>query len=131
MGAGIRLTKLAPDFKHVRVEMPLTRFNTNYVGVHFGGSLYSMTDPWYMLMLIEILGREYIVWDKAASIRFRRPGKGRVHAEFSITDELVESIKADVAAQGKTERVLSVAIKNSEGATIAEVEKTVWVSRRK
>ena len=131
MGAGIRLTKLAPDLKHVRVEMPLTRLNTNYVGVHFGGSLYSMTDPWYMLMLIEILGREYIVWDKAASIRFRRPGKGRVHAEFSITDELVESIKADVAAQGKTERVLSVAIKNSEGATIAEVEKTVWVSRRK
>ncbi len=131
LGAGIRLTKLAPDFKHVRVEMPLTRLNTNYVGVHFGGSLYSMTDPWYMLMLIEILGRDYVVWDKAASIRFRKPGKGRVHAEFFITDELVESIKADVLAHGKTERSLPVEIKNSEGTTVAEVEKTVWISRRK
>jgi acyl-coenzyme A thioesterase PaaI-like protein len=131
LGAGIRLTKLAPDFKHVRVEMPLTKLNTNYVGVHFGGSLYSLTDPWYMLMLIEILGRDYVVWDKAASIRFRKPGKGRVHAEFFITDELVESIKADVATHGKTERVLPVEIKNSEGTTVAEVEKTVWISRRK
>jgi hypothetical protein len=84
-----------------------------------------------MLMLIEILGRDYVVWDKAANIRFRKPGKGRVHAEFFITDELVESIKADVLAHGKTERVLPVEIKNSEGTTIAEVEKTVWVSRQK
>lgn len=131
LGAGIRLTKLDPDFKFIRVEMPLTKLNTNYVGVHFGGSLYSMTDPWYMLMLIEILGRDYVVWDKAANIRFRKPGKGRVWAEFAISDELVESIKADVALHGKTERVLPVEIKNSDGVTIAEVSKTVWVSRRK
>jgi len=131
LGAGIRLTKLAPDFKFIRVEMPLTKLNTNYVGVHFGGSLYSMTDPWYMLMLIEILGREYIVWDKAASIRFRKPGKGRVYAEFEITDELVASIKADVAQHGKTERVLPAVIKNSEGQTIAEVDKTVWIAHKR
>ncbi len=131
MGAGIRLKKLSRDFRHIQVEMPLTKFNTNYVGVHFGGSLYAMTDPWYMLMLIEILGRDYIVWDKAASIRFRKPGKGRVIAEFHITEELLAEIKAEVEANGKTEKVLSVEIKNSDGETVAEVQKTLWIAAKK
>jgi len=130
LGAGVRLTRLNADFKHVRVEMPLTKFNTNYVGVHFGGSLYSMVDPWYMLMLIEILGRDYVVWDKAASIRFRKPGKGRVWAEFTVDDALIESIKADVARDGKTERVLPVEIKNAAGEVVAQVQKTVWVGKK-
>lgn len=131
VGAGIRLKKLSPDFRYVQVEMPLTKFNTNYVGVHFGGSLYAMTDPWYMLMLIEILGRDYIVWDKAASIRFRKPGKGRVSAEFQITDELLAEIKAEVASLGKTEKVLNVEIKNSDGETVAGVQKTLWIALKK
>ena len=131
LGAGIRLKKLDPDFKYIRVEMPLTKLNTNYVGVHFGGSLYSMTDPWYMLMLLEILGRDFVVWDKAASIRFKKPGTGRVSAEFKILDADVESIKADVETFGKTERVWPVEIKNSDGVTIAEVQKTLWISKKK
>jgi hypothetical protein len=90
-----------------------------------------MTDPWFMLMLLEILGRDYVVWDKAASIRFKKPGKGRVSAEFRISDTDVESIKADVAANGKTERIWPVEIKNSDGVTIAEVQKTLWISLKK
>jgi hypothetical protein len=81
-GAGIRIREISDDFTYVRVEMKLRFWNRNYVGTHFGGSLYSMVDPFYMLMLIENLGRDYIVWDKSASIRFLKPGRGRVSAEF-------------------------------------------------
>jgi acyl-coenzyme A thioesterase PaaI-like protein len=131
LGAGIRLVKLTADFKFARVEMPLKKTNTNYVGVHFGGSLYSMTDPWYMLMIMEILGRDYIVWDKAASIRFKKPGKGRVWAEFKVEDALIEAIKLEVQEKGKTEITLPVEVKNSDGVVVASVEKTIWISKKK
>src|SRR5689334_18498320 len=84
LGAGVRVTRVSEDFRQVDVEMPLRFYNRNYVGTHFGGSLYSMCDPFYMLMLIHILGPEYIVWDKAAAIRFKKPGKGVVKASFRL-----------------------------------------------
>ncbi len=131
VGAGIRLKTLTPDFKFARVEMKLSKLNTNYVGVHFGGSLYSMTDPWYMLMVMEILGREYVVWDKAARIQFKRPGKGLVSAEFRVSDELIEEIKVEVAQNGKTEKELQVEVKNQEGQIVALVDKMIWISKKK
>ena len=86
LGAGVRIKYIAPDMKAVDVEMKLRWWNANYVGTHFGGSLFAMTDAFYMLMLMANLGRDYIVWDKAASIRYRKPGKGTVRAEFRLTD---------------------------------------------
>ena len=77
LGAGIRVTHVAPDMKAIDVEMKLRWWNANYVGTHFGGSLFAMTDAFYMLMLMANLGRGYIVWDKAATIRYRKPGKTR------------------------------------------------------
>src|SRR5262245_19161049 len=85
VGRGIRLKRMTPDLREVDVEMKLRWWNANYVCTHYGGSLYSMADPFYMLMLLENLGSGYIVWDKAASIRFRKPGKGRLRAEFRLT----------------------------------------------
>ena len=82
LGAGIRVTRLQPDWRAIDVEMKMRFWNANFVGTHYGGSLYSMTDPFYMLMLIENLGRDYIVWDKSASIRFRKPGKGKMRAQL-------------------------------------------------
>ena len=82
--------RLQPDWKAIDVEMKLRFWNRNYVGTHFGGSLYSMTDPFYMLMLIENLGRDYIVWDKSAAIRFKRPGRGKMLAAFRLSDEQIE-----------------------------------------
>ena len=131
LGAGVRLSYVSPDFRHVRVEMPLTRLNRNYVGVHFGGSLYALVDPWYMLMLLEVLGRDYVVWDKAATIRFRKPGRGTVWAEFTITDEQVQEIRQDVQRLGKTERTWPVVIQDGDGITIAEVTKTLWIGAKK
>src|SRR5690348_6576989 len=94
LGAGVRVTHVSDDFRTVKVEMPLRFYNKNYVGTHFGGSLYSMCDPFLMLMLIQILGKDYIVWDKAATIRFRKPGKGLVKATFEIPAQRVAEIKA-------------------------------------
>jgi acyl-coenzyme A thioesterase PaaI-like protein len=85
MGAGIRSRSI--DERTVAVEMKLNIFNRNIVGVHFGGSLYAMCDPWFMLILMRLLGDHYTVWDKAASIQFRRPGRGTVKARFQIPRE--------------------------------------------
>ena len=130
LGAGVRVTELADDFKTVRVEMPLRFYNRNYVGTHFGGSLYSMCDPFYMLMLINILGPEYIVWDKAASIRFKRPGKGVVKAVFQLSDEQVAAIKAAADTQGKVEPQFQVTVTDSDGNVVAEIDKLLYVRKK-
>ena len=99
----------------VDVEMKLRPWNRNYVGTHYGGSLYSMTDPFYMLMLMENLGRDYIVWDKAASIRFRKPGKGKVKAEFRLSDAQLDEIRDKLTTQEKYEPTFLVEVKDEAG----------------
>lgn len=130
IGAGVRVTEIADDFSTIRVEMPLRFYNRNYVGTHFGGSLYSMCDPFYMLMLINILGRDYVVWDKAATIRFKKPGKGLVKAVFHIPPEKVAEIKAAADTQGKVEPMFQVNVTDSEGNVIAEIDKLLYVRKK-
>lgn len=129
-GAGVKLKKVSKDYRHCRVEMPLTFYNRNYVGTQFGGSLYSMVDPWYMLMLIKNLGKDYIVWDKAATIQFKKPGKGRVHAEFNLTQQVIDEIKTTVEAQTKMDKVFKVEIKDEGGKLIAEVDKVIYIRKK-
>ena len=130
LGAGIRVKRLQPDWKEIAVEMKLRRWNSNYVGTHYGGSLYSMTDPFFMLMLIENLGRDYIVWDKSASIRFRKPGKGKVFASFRLLDEQVEEIRQALKTAEKIDRAFAVEIKDESGTVIAEVQKVLHVRKK-
>ena len=130
LGAGIRIKRLDPDWRTIDVEMKLRRWNKNYVGTHYGGSLYSMTDPFYMLMLIENLGRDYIVWDKAATIRFRRPGKGTVNANFTITAAQIDEIRHALKTEDKIERNFSVQVLDSEEKVVAEVEKILHIRRK-
>ena len=125
LGAGIRVTRLDEDWRAVDVEMKLRRWNRNCVGTHYGGSLYSMTDPFYMVMLIENLGREYVVWDKSASIRFRKPGRGTVRAEFRLSEEQIEEIRRALEAEEKAEREFGVEVRDEEGAVVAEVRKVL------
>jgi hypothetical protein len=101
------------------------------VGTQFGGSLYSMTDPFYMLMLIENLGKGYIVWDKAATIRFKSPGHGTVHATFQLSEEEIEKIRATVEKDGRAEPHYQVQILDDEGKLVAEVEKVISVRAKK
>ena len=130
LGAGIWVKRISRDFTEVDVEMTLRVWNQNYVGVHFGGSLYAMTDPFYMLMIMENLGREYIVWDKAATVRFKRPGRGRVRAAFRITREQIDAIRAQADREAKVEPVFQVRVIDAEGTLVAEVEKTLYVRRK-
>jgi len=130
LGAGIRVKQLQPDWKAIDVEMKLHFWNSNYVGTQFGGSLYAMTDPFYMLMLIENLGPGYIVWDKAASIRFRKPGKGKVVASFRLSDEQIEEIRQQLKTQEKIEPTFMVEVKDETGDVVAEVQKVLHVRRK-
>ena len=117
-------------YRSADVEMRLRPWNRNYVGTHYGGSLYSMTDPFYMLMLMENLGRDYIVWDKAASIRFRKPGKGTVRAEFRLTEQQLDEIRSRLVSQEKYEPVFQVEVRDEAGNLIAEVEKVIHIRRK-
>lgn len=130
IGAGIRIKDISHDFMRAEVEMKLRWWNKNLVGTHFGGSLTSMSDPFYMLLLVQNLGRDYIVWDKASSIKFKRPGKGKVTCVFEINQELVDQIKADVAELGKKDYILPLVITNEKGQTVCELEKTVYVRKK-
>ena len=111
LGAGIRVKRFQPDWKAIDVEMKLRRWNSNYVVTHYGGSLYSMADPFYMLMLIENLGSDYIVWDKSATIRFKKPGRGKVTAAFRLSDEQLEQIREALKRAEKIDRIFTVEIR--------------------
>jgi len=130
LGAGIKVTRLDSDWRAIDVEMKLRFYNRNYVGTHYGGSLYSMTDPFYMLMLIENLGCDYVVWDKTASIRFRRPGKGRVTAEFRITEQQLENIRQQLQMAERIEPTFIVEVKDESGEVVTVVEKVVQVKKK-
>ena len=130
LGAGIRIKRYAPDWTEIDVEMKLRRWNQNYVGTHYGGSLYSMADPFFMLMLIENLGKDYIVWDKAATIRFKKPGRSTVFASFRLSDQQIREIKEALNHQPKIERTFTVEIKDESDIVIAEVEKLLHIRKK-
>jgi len=129
-GAGIRVTYRNPTLTAVDVEMRLRFWNRNYVGTHFGGSLYSMADPFFMLMLLQNLGPEYIVWDKAATIRFRKPGRGTVRAQFRLTDAQIAAVRDAADANEKFEPTFTVQITDLNGEVVAEVDKLLYVRKR-
>jgi hypothetical protein len=130
LGAGIRVKRLQADWREIDVEMKLHRWNSNYVGTHYGGSLYSMTDPFFMLMLIENLGPDYIVWDKSATIRFKRPGRGTVSAGFRLSGQQLDEIRHALGTQEKIDRSFPVEVKDESGNVIAEVHKQLHVRRK-
>ena len=130
LGAGILVKRIAPDMKAIDVEMRLRWWNANYVGTHFGGSLFAMTNAFYMLMLMANLGRDYIVWDKAASIRYRRPGKGTVRAEFRLTDAQLDDIRDKLKTLPKYEPTFHVEVKDGSGEVVAAVEKLIHVRKK-
>lgn len=127
LGAGVRIQHIAGDFREVRVKMGLGWYNRNYVGTQFGGSLYSMTDPFFMLMVMENLGSDYIVWDKAASIDFIAPGKGSVYADFRIEEALLDEIRQRTAGGDKYLPQLHVDVHDGDGTLVARVHKTLYV----
>jgi len=128
LGAGIRARTI--DERTIRVEMKLTFWNQNAVGTHFGGSLYAMCDPWFMLILMRLLGQDYTVWDKSADIRFLRPGRGTVKAGFHIPAARVDEIRAAAESGEKVEPVFTVDVLDEQGEAVARVEKLLYVRKK-
>ncbi len=131
LGAGVRVEYISEDFREARVSMVQRWYNTNYVGTHFGGSLYALTDPFYMLLLMRNLGPDHIVWDKAASIDFVRPGRGRVMATFRLTDTMLEEVRRKTAHGEKYTPTWPVEVVDEEGLLVARVEKTLYIRRKR
>ena len=128
-GTGGRVAYIADDFHEIRVKIPLSWRTRNYVGTIYGGSMYGAIDPIYMLMLIRILGRDYVVWDKAAKIRFRRPGKETLYADFKLAPEEIATIKELAETSKSVDRVYELELKDKSGKVHAQIEKTLYIRR--
>lgn len=129
-GTGITVKKISPDYREICVQMKMKWYNRNYVKTHFGGSLYAMTDPFFMLMLIHILGKEFVVWDKAAHIDFVKPSQGTVRARFLITDEQIKKITENTSGGQKYFPEFSVDVEDEAGEKVARVVKTLYIRKR-
>ncbi len=126
-GSGIKVLHIADDYRHARVCARLSWYNRNYVKTHFGGTLFAMTDPFYMLMLLNRLDRRYQVWDQSSSIRFIKPGRGRVYAEFTVDDDLLEEIEAHCRDGEKLMLERQVEVVDEAGEVVARVDKTLYI----
>ena len=129
-GTGARFTYIAADWREVRIKLPLSWRTRNYVGTIYGGSMYGAVDPIYMVMLIQLLGPGYVVWDKAASIRFKKPGKTTLTARFVIDEAETDTIKEALVKQEAIDRVYQIDLADRDGVVHASVEKTIYIRRK-
>ena len=124
------MTYIAADFRDVKIKLPLTWRSRNAVGTIFGGSMYAAVDPIYMIMLMQCLGRDYVVWDKTASIRFRKPGRSTLFATFHLDDAELDAIRSATATGESVDRTYNVDLLDGEGVVHASVEKVIYVRRK-
>lgn len=130
-GTGGRVTYISDDFHVLRMKLPLSWRTRNYVGTIYGGSIYASIDPLYMLMLMHILGKDYIVWDKAANVRFRKPGKTTLYADFLLTPDEITEIKRLAEVERSVDRIYNVELKDKDGVVHATIEKTLYIAKKK
>lgn len=142
--AGIRVTAIGADWRSARVELRMRPWNRNYVGTHFGGSLFAMTDPFWMLLVMRSLGRDYIVWDRAGEIAFLKPGRGVVHAEFALGEDVLDTLRTaasgqpvrddpalSITASGAVLRWFDTNVLDAQGDVVARVRKQLYVRRKR
>jgi len=129
-GTGGRITYLAPDFTLLKVKLPLNWRTRNVVGTIFGGSMYASTDPFFMLMFMKILGKNYVVWDKGCTIRFKRPAKRTIFAEFRVTPEMLSEVKEKIAALGETTFTWTIQYKDKDGIVYCEFDKVIYFATK-
>ena len=111
----------------MKVELRKRWYNQNYVGTHFGGSLFAMTDPFWMIMILRNIGSQYVVWDKAAEIEFVKPGRGLVSAEFRLEEAMLNELRDAAAGNEKVLRWFDIAVIDSQGDLVAKVRKQIYV----
>lgn len=130
-GANITIDHVSDDFREATVSLRQRWWNSNPNGTNFGGSISAMTDPFYAMMIMKNLGPRYVVWDKKAVIDFKKPGAGRLTAEFKLTQERIDEIKAEVKETGKANPEFLVQVKDESGQVVAEALRTVHVRSQK
>ncbi|HEX9081005.1 MAG TPA: DUF4442 domain-containing protein [Holophagaceae bacterium] len=129
-GTGAKVTYIAADWREVRIRLPLSWRTRNYVGTIFGGSLYAGVDPFFMIMLMKNLGPDYVVWDKAATVRFRRPGRSDLTATFRLEASELQEVRDLLKTQPKVDRVYTIDLVDRNGLVHATVDKVIHVSRK-
>jgi len=129
-GTGGRLTYIASDWSEVKLKVPLNWRTRNYVGTIFGGSMYAAVDPLYMIMLIQRLGANYIVWDKSAFIQFKKPGKTTLFAHFVLPDDEIKRIKELLEKEHSIDQIFNIELKDLQGSICAIMEKTIYIRKR-
>lgn len=130
-GTGGRVVYIADDFREIRIKIPLSWRTRNYVGTIYGGSMYGAIDPIYMLMLMQVLGKGYTVWDKAAKIRFRKPGRSTLYVKFELSDAEITEIRELAEKSKSIDRIYDLELVDSEGTVHAQIEKTIYVAKKK
>ena len=130
IASGIKVDHVSEDFLNITVSLRKRTYNTNYMGVHWGGGIYSMCDPFYAFILMHHLGREYIIWDQNAEIKFLKPGKGRIQAIFSINQDTINSIKLTCESKKSHTAYFDTFLKNEQNESIAWVKKGVYVKKK-
>lgn len=130
LGAGITVEHISKDFRHARVRLKHGLLNRNILGVHFGGSLFAMTDPFFMMMVSQNLGKSYIIWDQAAKIEFLKPGKGKVHAAFEITQKQLDEIISSAESGNKVLKDFVANIKDRDEDIVARITKTLYIRKK-
>ena len=129
--AGIRVLRLANDWRYAQVRLRRHWYNQNFVGTHFGGNLFSMTDPFWMILIMQCLGRDYIVWDQTGEITFVAAVREDVFAEFRVEDAVLDELRAATAGGEKTLRWFETEIKTAGGNVVARVRKQLYVRRKR
>ena len=129
-GTGGRIKSISEDWSEIILELPLSRRTRNYVGTIFGGSIYSAVDPIYMLMLIHRLGKEFVVWDKAATIQFKKPGRETLFARFAVPNAELAAIRAALETQRSVDRAYLIELKDAAGTVCATVEKIIYIRKQ-
>ncbi|AOW78227.1 DUF4442 domain-containing protein [Colwellia sp. PAMC 20917] len=127
---GIKVTELSSDFRQAKVRLKMRAWNKNALGTHFGGSLFSMTDPFYVLMILARLDNQYYVWDKSADIDFIRPGKGEVTADFYVSDDFINEIIEKTRHGEKYQPTVNVYVKNIDGELVAKLNRRLYIRQK-
>jgi len=128
LGTGGKIVFISSDWREVKIRLRRSLWTYNYVGTIFGGSMFSASDPFYMLMILHNLGREYVIWDKSAHIRFKKPGKSTLYAHFELSEEVLSDIKEKVTYSGETDYSFLIRWKDKNGVVHAEIERTVYIA---
>jgi len=125
-----KLLEVSDDLHYIKIRLKLNWKNRNYAGSIFGGSMLAATDPIYMIQLIQILGNQYVVWDKAVTAKYKRPAKGTITGEFIFSSEEIRALKQKLKQQPELDIIKNMVLVNGKNETVAEFSKTLYIAEK-